>query len=632
MRRHAVVALIALLASACDREAVDPLEPASPSRSSGIYDLGDPYGNLVLSDGPAGFWRHREADLYGAESISGARAVDASGNDWHGVYRSISGRGNGIYPGDETGALTGNPMRSYPGGAAANFGYFSEGVDRDYSIDDDGARIEIPHQGFLANLRNFSFEAWVRPRPGAGWQYALIAQNSAHQYNQFGNNDFGYFLLGYWSHPAGPGPEFVNRADIAWGVASYNWSGWSWAEAYDYEFAPPGPEPGRGAETHIVGVHRDNVISLYVNGELVGTRDISGDTGLYGPDGQRSSRSGFRTDLTDIYNPPDPAKPLVIGGSRFMEGDADFIGFSGSIGESAFYGHALSAAQIAAHYAAGRTGAAPADLVLTCTPPAVERGEEVRCTLGTEPAGASITDPEWRFDGGGFTVQAAGTLEWQGEMVVSGTVSVTAQVDGLLDDASASIVVAPRDWSDHPIEMTITPLDAKDVLPLVPDSAADLGRMRPEAVFVPGGTWLREVPTGPNSGLVYIPAVPLQFDAEVIINYAAMHPESAWVKSQRGPYPWCRSKDLGPLLPYVIEHEGLNFEPGSHTDLYREKARELTGPAYEALVTGSKQQMVVEAVSIKDAIELAAEAHSFTLHDNLINPLGCDLRFSGVPR
>lgn len=266
------------------------------------------------------------------------------------------------------------------------------------------------------------------------------------------------------------------------------------------------------------------------------------------------------------------------------------------------------------------------ELVLTCEPTNVVRGDPIRCALSTDPAGLTLENPEWTFEGGGFRREASGVDEWMGPMVVGGTITARADVAGDAKEESAAITVEPRPWDDYPIEMTITPVNPSDRLSLEPDSAADLGVTLPGAAFKPGGGWFDEVETGPNAGLAYMTDVPLVFDAEVHINYAAMDPNSSFMRIQRGPHPWCTRRDRDRILSFVIEHEGLNFEPNSHTYRFREKAREITGPKYEPLVSDSTEELIRTALELRDAIYDEAADYSDRLDDAPGNP-GCNLRF-----
>lgn len=270
--------------------------------------------------------------------------------------------GSGIFHGAEP-FIAGNPMLNFAGGAPYNYGYYSDGPDPGSGVfDSDSAYIHVPHDARLALLTDFSFEAWIRPSPNDDYKYSLIAMNSASQFSASGQNDFGYFLLDYWQHPRGPGPDFVNRIDIYWTVPSYHIGGWSGIGVDGYEVKAPSPDPEVGAELHVVGVHANDVISLYINGQVVATADISGVTGGSGRAcGPSNGMSGFRQDLSDLCGyAGESNRPLSIAGAGYWVNEPEkYLGFSGSIGESAFYRRALTAQEIQAHYQVG-----------TATPPA----------------------------------------------------------------------------------------------------------------------------------------------------------------------------------------------------------------------------------------------------------------------
>jgi hypothetical protein len=258
-------------------------------------------------------------------------------------HRSGVPSASGIYSGAES-FVAGNPMANVWGGDANNYGYYSDGPDPlDGVFDSDRTRIEIPHDSRLANLSDFTFESWLRLSYSTDWQYGLIAMNSSRQYNANGQNDFGYFLLDFYQWSPG-------LVDFNWSVASYAFSGWSTTDAT----APITLRPDSGAVFYLVGVHENDVIRLYINGQLADSLDISGHSGLQGPDSQPTTGSGFRQDLTDIYSWSGAVdKPLMIGGAQFQEGDGRYLSLFGSIGEAAFYRRALTATEIEERYAVG---------------------------------------------------------------------------------------------------------------------------------------------------------------------------------------------------------------------------------------------------------------------------------------
>lgn len=90
----------------------------------------------------------------------------------------------------------------------------------------------------------------------------------------------------------------------------------------------------------------------------------------------------------------------------------------------------------------------PAELEVSCTPNPITRGEEVTCTA-SGPPGASVEVQEWKFVGDGHeVVEALTETTWSGIMVIGGTVTVRAEVDGTADTASTELALTPRDWPD----------------------------------------------------------------------------------------------------------------------------------------------------------------------------------------
>jgi hypothetical protein len=217
--------------------------------------------------------------------------------------------------------------------------------DTDTSVSIDGrtgGQVVVPVSPVYNPSGPFTVEFWARPESnGGGTQTAVISmvngQNAAN-----GNDRSGWQVYhngGSWLFRLG--------SDYADGVTSYHTT----LEAAG--------TVGEGVWQHVVAVYTPTLISLYVNGELV------------------ASDAPVQPIL------PNLLAPLILGDRGYTGWD-----YTGDLDEMAIYPSALSAADIAAHYANGtsanRTQPYP-ELVLQKSPALYLRLGEPSLTLPTEP-------------------------------------------------------------------------------------------------------------------------------------------------------------------------------------------------------------------------------------------------------
>jgi hypothetical protein len=148
--------------------------------------------------------------------------------------------------------------------------------------------------------------------------------------------------------------------------------------------------------------------------------------------------------------------------------------------------------------------------LLLVGPPTVVRGDEVRFRLRNLPSGVSqIT--AWDFSSSGFDTVSRqggeGDVEWQGQIVASGTASAEVIVGSTVCHPIASVSVRARDWLHAPVDPVLVPngtltnlpsppiLDATGTVPLG-YSELDHGNYQ-YGYFTIGGD-------GPNRGFLYV--------------------------------------------------------------------------------------------------------------------------------
>lgn len=225
-----------------------------------------------------------------------------------------------------------------------------------------------------------------------------------------------------------------------------------------------------------------------------------------------------------------------------------------------------------------------AKLSLTCTPNPVERGSTIRCDAKSEPAGAALTEITWNFtDSVGNQVPGpAGATWWGGKMVVGGTMTVSARVNGHPDSASTTISVRARRWPS--LRLVVREQNPNHLpLPAQVDSVHKLGHAHIDTL---PAYPIENISDGPNTGWTFmrdqLPPVPFT----VHINEPAFALGSAWYNLQTGghytdpntgailPNAYCRKSDVPTLRQLTREHEGsASSALTSHAEVARRYLR-----------------------------------------------------------
>ena len=278
-----------------------------------------------------------------------------------------------------------------------------------------------------------------------------------------------------------------------------------------------------------------------------------------------------------------------------------------------------------------------AGLELTCTPASVIRGEPTSCTASPMPTGATLEVQEWSFLGaGGLTVnEESNESVWSGPLVVSGTVTVRALVDGTEMTSDAIVSVGARNWSA--VRPSFDVVDASPGLRAEPrpTEIGQFGAVQFEVTADGAVAAVTEVPSGPNAGLHYLTAIPYGVRARVFVNTVALRVGSAfWFTQPRrrrtnaAGEDLCSRADVVPFIGVVRIHEGMTFASGSHTRFYRDKLFELAGPSLENVVMG-ELFAVLSAVNTPFAVAMEAAGIESDKADNAQNaPMYCF--FTGI--
>jgi len=262
----------------------------------GITARADQYSTAVLNQGPVGFWQLNETATPPVPPFYSPN-IGSLGSAYNGLYF------NGI-PG-----VTPGPIVSEPANACVQF----LGVVNDNSI-------QIPFNPAFSpsSTSPFSVEFWAQP----GQNGAIQCPAACVEFIATPTAQRNGWLFYQGDSGLATGNGWVFRQYNSTGLASVS------AAAVNMPLTV-------GQWYHVVGTFDGTSLKVYVNGTLGGTGAIAG-----------TARGNTNS-----------AIPLTFG-SRAL-GASGAFSYQGSIDEGAIYNTALSAAQVAAHYAAG-TSPAPA--------------------------------------------------------------------------------------------------------------------------------------------------------------------------------------------------------------------------------------------------------------------------------
>ncbi len=180
-----------------------------------------------------------------------------------------------------------------------------------------GGVVRIPYALELNPYGAWSAEAWVRPDSNDTNGNFRTVFSSLYNFN-FSTAVFGWII---YQHP--------NGGDGAWTLVLLNGTGAPSFFGSDFGHIPLIPH----SWYHLVLTDDGTNIQLYVNG-VAGSANASVAGSGFIPNGVNG-------------DPSVSASPEVLG----QRSDGAFFGFSGAVDEVAFYNHALTAQQVAAHFA-----------------------------------------------------------------------------------------------------------------------------------------------------------------------------------------------------------------------------------------------------------------------------------------
>jgi hypothetical protein len=176
-------------------------------------------------------------------------------------------------------------------------------------------------------------------------------------------------------------------------------------------------------------------------------------------------------------------------------------------------------------------------------PVTVVRGDSIKCTAATGPADLPIAEISWAFDDSAshHITGPPGARNWDGIMVVPGTMRLTARVSGQEQNLSMDVSIRARDWTGliaFPEEPQPEWVNGPPLLypPIVDGDTLRDGTLGQS-------TWPKPEPqsgyadgTGPNSGWYFFDKPPYfsPQGAHIYLN-KALQPSDPFWRAQNGP-------------------------------------------------------------------------------------------------
>ncbi len=251
------------------------------------------YARIIAADDPVAYYRLDEAS-------GSTTAVDAVGS-FDAAYDNSLGA-------ITFGVPTGIPHETDPAVDLSDTNIATAGR---------GGVVRIPYALELSPYGPWSVEAWVRPDSNDTHSNFRTVMSSLYNFG-FSTAVYGWAV---YQHP--------NGGNGAWTLVVFNGTGGPSFFGSDFGHIPLIP----GSWYHLVLTDDGTTIQLYVNG-VAGSANTSVAGSGFIPNGVNG-------------DPTVAASPIVLG----QRSDGAYNGFSGAVDEVAFYNHALTPQQVAAHLA-----------------------------------------------------------------------------------------------------------------------------------------------------------------------------------------------------------------------------------------------------------------------------------------
>ena len=260
----------------------------------------------------------------------------------------------------------------------------------------------------------------------------------------------------------------------------------------------------------------------------------------------------------------------------------------------------------------------PPTLSVTC-PVSVVRGSAATCSASMSD-GSIPAVRTWHFSSTDallpvFQRDGAAATSWAGDLVISGTITVSASVGGVMQSKSAAVAVTARDWSRDTVEYTIN--EVPTPFPDPPPDEHSLGSnqlgydIRLDTYVI--------VSSGPNEGVAYFKTLPFRLRFDVNYNSNAMVTGSRFFNMQPATartfngVSYCARSRVVSDVSLVKKHEGFSADDAnSHTDVYKRFFLQEVRAPVEQLVSADASTLNPSPVGAAASRVAAVQSHQIT--------------------
>lgn len=255
------------------------------------------------------------------------------------------------------------------------------------------------------------------------------------------------------------------------------------------------------------------------------------------------------------------------------------------------------------------TGAPEPKLSLSCNMQSdsvtMQRGGSIDCRAQATPQASNPILWEFVADSFPYRNPAIGSTPhagatWTGKMVLSGMITARTTIQGQPFSEQIHVRVTAREWRGKEFEHAAAE-DSADAGEFTdrPDNVRQLGHIHNLAHWVLGQGYWEPILSGPNDLLGFLTKIPIRYQGRVHVNRLALRDSSAFWLAQLDSMPQiqpgqaipCLRTDVLPVIPLIQKHEGVGLDAHSHAYLWVEEGKKVFGPAVEAIVGTSFEDL-----------------------------------------
>lgn len=268
----------------------------------------------------------------------------------------------------------------------------------------------------------------------------------------------------------------------------------------------------------------------------------------------------------------------------------------------------------------------------------ITRADNLRCAVtGT----TDVIGWEFVAESGEYRNPSEGAtpfkgLVWEGKVVLSGTVTVSARIDGQEDASSVVVTVGSREWTGKTMQRQAAEEPTSDPhLPERPDSVRQLGHIENFLDREVSRDKWDPILSGPNANLAYLVDLPASYRGVIHVNRAALSVGSDFWNAQptrqrSSGVVDClrRAEDITGFIPVILRHEGVGFDPKSHAYLFVEEAERAGNSQFESVVATSLQGLEAQADTVIQSLNASANAAAARADSAGFAPAWCRFNYN----